>query len=1680
MIPSIYYFATKIPRSSNGKIDRRKLVELALLSGPDQVYRGHNASVVSRRRDPVTSAEFMMQRLWAVALHMPAASIGGHDNFFDLNGDSISAMGLVARVRSEGYNLSVANIFAHPKLSDMALQVARTTNAQEVTSLPIEPYTLLGTTIDVDAICKEVASDCGLEDPNLVLDVFPCTPLQESMLAATIQDTSAFISMRAYRIHAQTDSRRFQAAWETVVERNPILRTRLVDLKSYGLCQAVLQSLIQWDHFSSMQEFLAEMETEAMGLSSCLSRWALVTDCQGDILIWTIHHALYDGWSVQIIEKEVTSAYYEQLSVPSQPDLKLFVRYLIQQNKKDSLKFWDDELKDGDESAHFPSLPYQSYKPNSHSFLEKTIPADLSCICPAQNLSALLYGSWALLVSRISGTQRIAIGSIRTGRTADIEMIDKIVGPTITTVPIIVDANKALSVRDFLSQLRDRVTRMIPHEHIGMREIRRISGTAAAACSFQTILVIQPPAEIPQQDSQCIMEELDETTLGGFPDQHAVMNQYGLMIEVVPRADGTLLRVSYDPALISDRVSDRLMNQWVHIITQLSAAFEQTPDMALGDIPMMSQQDLDLIWRWNGSVPETYDHFVHDVIVENALARPDAIAIDGWNGQLSYRDLDSCSSQLAGSLIECGVGTGSFVPLIFEKSIWANVSMLAVLKAGATFVALDSNVPEGRLKAIMQVLDPKLILCSARTRDQATRLAAFALLVDGSLNPNASTATQPYSRALSGGPRQALLPHQLAYLAFTSGSTTGQPKAIKITHQNLATAIRHQAGLEGYCMNTETRTLDSSFYSFDACVCNFFYTLAQGGCLCVPNEESLRGDITIFIREHNINFAHLVPSVARTIKPGSVPNLSCLVLIGEPMTSGDVEIWGRSVRLLNAYGPTECTILCSISPRIVNAYQLGNIGYGKGANLWLTDIGNPYRLAPIGTIGEVLIEGPIIGAGYLKPYEYPLVVDPPWLTKGTKQKSGRRGELFRTGDQARYDDDGSLIFVGRIGNEIKLRGQRVDLTEIEDVVRRHDPIGLEFVADVVQLTGDESHDRQSLVIYAAYAQGSSANTQEDLDKKLQGWVGHLRPVLANALPSYQQPEVFLPVEAVPKTSSGKTDRRALRNMRRNIRSQHMVWISGAARNATGTPPSTSQEQRLANFWAEVLGIKADSIYREDDFFRLGGDSIAVMRLTTLVGSHNITLKASDVFSKPNLAQLAPQMIEAPITKVITSYRPYSLVPEAVDGNLVIKNMVQSLLNISPQDIEDILPANGFQLDYIRNQEEPLGLQYAYFDIGPEISWTKLVEACTTVVQSFQCFRSRFVEHQGRYYQIILLNGPILVEDLGSTDHLTASFNDFWATDRRQAVLSDTYTKLSLLYTACGQRRVILRLSHLQNDGWCTAQIFNALESAYNDEEIRSGLDWTQLLHHREQKACESQKYWQRLLQDTHQITPPLVYKPSIDPTSVRTLRTCAIPNFYSPDNHSRTRPAVIINVAWALVLNEYSEIRNDKIVVGNVTTGRNGAMTELHSVVGPCVNMVPMTIQLGSVSQQVPIASECLCDLVDACAQQMNERSDFEGLDWNEIVKRSTDWPEGTRYSSSVHFRNMEFEPELKFGNNIIKVVWNELAAKPDWTTLLVYPEGDILRLWLLADPAEISDNGADEILSELTKFIQLILFAIE
>lgn len=1803
MVPSAYIFLSSLPHSHNGKIDRKRLAELALQARPEQIHRGGIITPTATTTDheacrasaPSTPSELKLSRLWKTSLPStpPGSVITTASNFFDLGGDSISAMRLVSLARADGWGfLTVLDVFGSPDLGELAKMMDVRHGGDTSVQLgagadgvagrgAFRPFELLvgarglGSG-EAERVREEAMAKCsattygngvggGDGDGSLVCeDAYPATPLQENMMAATLKKAGDFVSVNVYGIPDWIDGERLRDAWARVVSRNPILRTRLVDLVGFGLVQVVVSGgcEFEWETHPTARAFLDAERQKTMGLGLRLSRWAVIESDGGRRkLVWTIHHALYDGWMLPMIEDQVRKGYLGQ-PPPEITDMRPFVHYMLSEDKAQAREYWARELAGAEGSMLFPALPHSEYVPLADCTLDMTLPFSGGSRAGATP-AVLLYASWALLISHLTATDDVTFGAILSGRNAPVTGIDRMMGPTITTVPIRVRRDLSQTAATFVAGIQRKMTDMMAHEHLGIPEIRRVDTTGNVACDFQTVIVIQPPSlqeERPGEEQ--FMVEVDE--FGGVvvPDQMVALNQYALMLEVTPVGSSLNIRASYDSSVLATARMERIIAQWGHILQQLLGALttKQTPlstmplttttkpptistsstGTTVGNLPYLSPQDSDTIWQRNHRLPVTISSRVDDMITAVASRHPYALCLDAWDGQLTYGELDRLSSVLAQSTL-AGFA-GRFVPLLFEKSLWACVAMLSVLKAGAAFVPLDAEHPEGKLRAVMQNLDVgtgSVLFCSARTRDLAVRLvgnAGSAVVVDGSIGVgtkggneggHANGVRSPRPRLNGADPSRAHingddtgstasvnrginnkqpLESDLAYVVFTSGSSNGIPKGVRITHSNLASALHHQPKALGF--QSATRSLDSSSYSFDACIFNLFYTLVQGGCLCIPDNSTRKGNLGAFMREYKVNLAQLTPSVARSLDPESLPDLQSLILTGEPLMQGDIATWAHRVRLVNVYGPTECTIMCSATLQVVSGEQACNIGQGLGANLWLTELGNPSRLCAVGGVGEILIEGPLVGAGYVCPPQTresaSRVIDPPWLVAGTAKHPGRRGTLFRTGDMARYADDGTIVYIGRIGSEVKLRGQRVDLAEVEDVLRRLVRQDMELAAEVVSMRWGPEKDempRQMLLAFVSPALGQEAITTDNIKEQLLELAPSIDVGLGQALAAYLQPEAFVVLPQMPKTSSQKADRVGLRAIGARLVPSQLIWLRGNEQEVSLTPPATQMEQTLSSLWAEILRVDVASISHQHSFFRLGGDSIGVMRLTTLAHKHGLLITANNVFKSPHLEQLA--LTIRPLvntTNGADAYKPYSLIPDGVDLAVLVNDSLLPVLAIAPSEIIDILPANQFQADCMVSTKERFGLQYAYLDLSPTTSWPKLVSAVRTAIQSFECLRSRFILHNHTYYQIILATPSLTIREItiANTQDLTTFSNTFCLSNAHHASLSDPFTELTLATSADGRRRVIFRLSHAQHDGWCVEHIFRALETAYSGGLVAPTPPFSAVLHHRSVVAEEAGRYWRELLVGSKKTTGPVVYKPARGGSGggggggVRTLRTVSMPGFVGRDDGGLMRPAVLVNVAWALVLMRLTGERD--LVFGNVTTGRGGNMAGLEDVVGPCVCMVPLRMNLGSVDLGTLLDGSDgsgLLKLVEESARQIDDRLPYEGLDWDQLVRRCTEWPEGdnSRYRSSVHFRNMNFSPELSLsattdagkdgqqneGTGIV-VGWNELVATPDWTTVLAYPEDGALRLWLNADPSEIGDEGADEILGMIVDYMTAIV----
>ena len=386
-------------------------------------------------------------------------------------------------------------------------------------------------------------------------------------------------------------------------------------------------------------------------------------------------------------------------------------------------------------------------------------------------------------------------------------------------------------------------------------------------------------------------------------------------------------------------------DQMRRVLCQLRTAIgriNEEPDGLLGDIDILSPEDMAEMERMNKLVPDDIDECTHDVIYRVAVEKSDTMAVNAWDVDFRYWELNQLSTKLAHHLRSLGVGPETIVPLCFEKSGWAVVAILGVMKAGGAFVFLDPGYPMARLDEIVEQVDAKVLLSSL---DQAPLWRGSnirVLVVD-----NVSIESLP---ALPYDSDTGVTPSSSLYVIFTSGST-GKPKGCVIEHHSFLTCARAQASRSH--MTATSRILQGSSYSFDVSVMEMLTALTVGACICVPNERVKKRSVVDVINDFRITWAFLTPSIVKFIQPSDVPHLATLILGGEALTTQNIQTWAEHVTLINGYGPSECTIAASANAVSNPDEDPANIGKALGGICWITEAEDHNKLAPLGTIGEV-------------------------------------------------------------------------------------------------------------------------------------------------------------------------------------------------------------------------------------------------------------------------------------------------------------------------------------------------------------------------------------------------------------------------------------------------------------------------------------------------------------------------------------------------------------------------------------------------------------------------------------------------------------------------------------------------------------------------------------------------------
>ncbi|PWY86798.1 nonribosomal siderophore peptide synthase Sid2 [Aspergillus heteromorphus CBS 117.55] len=603
--------------------------------------------------------------------------------------------------------------------------------------------------------------------------------------------------------------------------------------------------------------------------------------------------------------------------------------------------------------------------------------------------------------------------------------------------------------------------------------------------------------------------------------------------------------------------------------------------------------DLSDLWTWNHVLPPTYDFCTNTLITERAHSLRDKPAIDSWDGTLTYSQIERYSTHVALALKDLGLQQGDFVPICFEKSRWTIVAVLAVMKAGGTFALMDPTLPLARLQN-MAVQVSAQVMISSRGQAELSRdilPEGKFFVVEEEAFPEGAVPRLEETPQLPPVPADTLM-----YLIFTSGST-GTPKGVQISHKTYTSSAIPRAKAVGY--TEDSRVLDFASYAFDVSIDSMLLTLSNGGCLCIPSDEDRLNDINGVIRNMRVNYAGITPSVARILEPDVIASLAGLGLGGEAASARDVTLWGKDTRIIIGYGPCECTIGCTVNGDTATGRDYISIGTGNGAVIWIVDPSDHEKLMPVGAVGELLVEGPIVGQGYLGDADKTaaaFIEDPAWLRRGAAGFAGRKGRLYKTGDLGKYDPDGSagIVFAGRKDTQVKLRGQRVELGEIESQLKGRLPADVTVIAEVIvpQGTGGQA----TLIAFVASQSVKAGDiTAVEFPEALRRTLADADAEVKTVLPRYMVPTAYIPVSHIPFGAT--VDLRLL--------------DQDAA--------ATTADRALSD---ETLKLQPDAIRPHDNFFALGGDSLAAMRLASVCRAQGLDLSVANTFGHPTLSAMA--------------------------------------------------------------------------------------------------------------------------------------------------------------------------------------------------------------------------------------------------------------------------------------------------------------------------------------------------------------------------------------------------------------------------------------------------------------------------
>lgn len=1452
--------------------------------------------------------------------NVDVSEISPSTTIFGLGLDSINAFQIAAALRKTEYNLSAADLLEAGSIANIG-QIMRQTSrkASRLTRFNFHRFQ--------DDYLGQVEDDLGIATGQ-VEALRPCTPTQCGILSHFIQSRGKlYFNKMSWALQERTDISKLRWAWSEVTKRHEMLRTGFVELEDPK------------HPFAMITYKAGSQRTPGHGSASVYAPheqlhvppWHIGFDRQGSgiVLELTMLHALYDATSLEQILTEAAMLYSGQDVPPVRSILPAIAHFLDQdlEESEEVQAYWK-HYGEIFQATKFPNLRPVNVSDTTFASESKVCSPSYSRLiegCRALNTSLQVAGqcAWARLLSAVVGESKVTFGLLLSGRSIDEIKEGPIVFPCVNTLPLGVDVIG--STKKLLRTLSDRTVSLMKRQNTRLSKVKKYARFEGDM--FDTIFVYQK-----------IFTEDVYTRLPWQRIKEEATAEYSISIELIPQENNTLrLQATFRNTLVPREQAQALLNQ-LHD-TLIDSIF--CPDRDSRSFSFLGPSSLSHVPAKEGYIQSSI-RLLHEFVEQSAKCYPERVALEFATDindrkiqklKWTYKELDEEGNRIANLLLQHNISPGSMVGICFDKCPEASFSILGILKAGCAFVPLDPTSPPARKQFILEDTACNIALTTyEKTRELESLFCSDVIAVDhASRLGTLSSKTPLLERSIS--------PDDVCYCLFTSGST-GTPKGCEITHDNVVQAMLAFQRLFKGRWNAHSRWLQFASFHFDVSVLEQYWSWSVGICVTSAPRDILLEDLPGVMRKLRITHVDLTPSLARLVSPEEVPSLceGIFVTGGEQLRQEILEAWGDLGVIYNGYGPTEATIGCTMLTRVPKISKTSNIGPQFDNVESYVVHPETGEIVPQGAVGELCVSGPLVGRGYHNRVD---------LTAEKFEHSKRvKKRVYHTGDIVRLLHNGDFDFLTRVDDQVKLRGQRLEIGEINHVLQQSSA-KIKELATVVLMHPQQS--KEQLVSFVAVNRSTervegptllAGDVYEDLRQCL-----HRTAI--ERLPIYMVPTIFLILDFIPLSANNKVDVKSLKAFYNSLSFEN---LHGATRyNSSTNLVGSSIFEALLKVFRRFTRVK--EISPMSSIFELGIDSISAISFTRALKSEGFEISPAMIMKYPTIESLATFLSNYHSRDSHLSAqhlaRQHILAFEQRHLPTVIER-----LQVKSEDVERISPCTPLQEGIILKtleSTEPLYFSLFVFELRQHINIEQLENSWNAVAQENEILRTQFTLTDDGYAQVVMRT-PSALDGSPISKKITASEKNFRAAiedDHRQWTHRHRDLEGNLWNMWIARREttdvMCLQIFHALYDGISLSSLLNNVARNYFAMPKRSeSPPFHEVLSLGPLCKVEGAKeYW--TTQMKHSVLLGLSRSSASHSNSVsissRFANAKTVRSLRSRLNV--TEPAIFL-ACWLLTLQKHFKCNP---TIGLVLSGRTLGVEGAESVTGPMFNTIPARIE---------------------------------------------------------------------------------------------------------------------------------------